>query len=68
MFGPTKTSGVAYPEDMALLQRVYDRSCQDLDILPGTREANTLAAQIMDIFASGVSDEESFLQLLKREF
>ncbi|RUW67350.1 MULTISPECIES: hypothetical protein [unclassified Mesorhizobium] len=52
------TSGIAYPDDLALLKRVYDRICQERGIGAGSAEAADLAAQAMALFNAGVFDED----------
>ncbi|WP_189362954.1 hypothetical protein [Mesorhizobium sp. M4A.F.Ca.ET.022.05.2.1] len=37
-------SGIAYPDDLALLKRVYDRICEERGLRAGSAEAEQLAA------------------------
>lgn len=50
-------SGVAYPDDLALLKRVYDYVCREQGIADGSSEAADLAARAMALFSQGVVDE-----------
>ncbi|MER9057293.1 hypothetical protein [Mesorhizobium sp. M0910] len=46
-------SGIAYPDDLALLKRVYDRICEERGIRAGSAEAEQLAGAVL--FAKGPS-------------
>ncbi|RWA58534.1 hypothetical protein [Mesorhizobium sp.] len=61
------TSGIAYPDDLALLKRVYDRICQERGIDAGSAEAADLAAQAMALFAAGVFDEDEINRSLSQD-
>ncbi len=50
-------SGVAYPDDLALLKRIYDRVCEERGIALGSPEASDLAAEAMKLFSAGIFDE-----------
>ncbi|RUX51254.1 MAG: hypothetical protein EOS58_24830 [Mesorhizobium sp.] len=58
------TSGVAYPDDLVLLKRIYDRICQERGIGTGSPEAADLAAQAMALFAAGIFDEDEISRSL----
>ncbi|MBM2713521.1 hypothetical protein JQK88_20330 [Mesorhizobium caraganae] len=57
-------SGIAYPDDLALLKRVYDRICQEKGIRAGSAEAEQLAARAMDLFGMGIFEEEALYKNL----
>lgn len=50
-------SGVAYPDDLVLLKRVYDKVCEERGIVAGSTEASDLAIEAMRLFSAGVFDE-----------
>ncbi|UVK48550.1 hypothetical protein BPNPMPFG_007941 (plasmid) [Mesorhizobium sp. AR07] len=57
-------SGIAYPDDLALLKRVYDRICQEKGIRAGSAEAEQLAARAMDLFGMGIFEEDALYKSL----
>ncbi|TPO13659.1 hypothetical protein [Mesorhizobium sp. B1-1-5] len=50
-------SGLAYPDDLALLKRIYDEVCEERGIVLGSSEASELAIEAMRLFSAGVFDE-----------
>ncbi|TPI43236.1 hypothetical protein FJW05_23070 [Mesorhizobium sp. B2-9-1] len=50
-------SGLAYPDDLALLKRIYDEVCEERGIVLGSPEASDLAIEAMRLFSAGVFDE-----------
>jgi hypothetical protein len=56
------TTGIVRPEELALLQRVFDKACQRLKHSPNDEEADAIAVDIIGTFMSGVTDEETLLQ------
>lgn len=42
---------IAYPNDLTLLKRVYDRVCMERGFHVGSPEAAELAARSMDLFS-----------------
>ncbi|MER9249955.1 hypothetical protein [Mesorhizobium sp. M0590] len=57
-------SGIAYPDDLALLKRVYDRICQEKGIRAGSAEAEQLAMRAMDLFGMGIFEEDALYKNL----
>ncbi|MBZ9840850.1 hypothetical protein [Mesorhizobium sp. CA5] len=50
-------SGLAYPDDLVLLKRIYDEVCEERGIVLGSPEASDLAIEAMRLFSAGVFDE-----------
>jgi len=46
------------PEDLDLLQRVFDATCAEAGIEKKSRQAEGLAATLLKLFQSGVRDEQ----------
>lgn len=64
--GPqASTSAIAYPDDLALLKRVYDCICQERQFSPGSPEAADLAGRAMGLFTQGVYEEEDLFERLR---
>ena len=59
-------SGIAYPSDLTLLKRVYDRVCAEQGLAEGCPEAAKLAASAMQLFARGIFEEETLYRELHR--
>ena len=59
-------SGVAYPDDLTLLKRVYDRICAERGLPHGCPEAAELAEMAMDLFRRGIFEEEALYGELSR--
>jgi hypothetical protein len=45
-------------EDMQTLRRAIDIRCKDLNIRADSSEAEMIASQLIELFQSGVTDEE----------
>lgn len=45
-------------EDMEILRRAIDVRCKDLNIRSDSLEAEMIASQLIELFQSGVTDEE----------
>lgn len=45
-------------EDMEKLRRAIDARCKDLNIRSDSFEAEMIASQLIELFQSGVTDEE----------
>ncbi len=45
-------------EDMEILRRAIDARCKDLNIRSDSSEAEMVASQLIELFQSGVTDEE----------
>ncbi|RRI05997.1 hypothetical protein EH240_05570 [Mesorhizobium tamadayense] len=58
-------SGVAYPDDLVLLKRIYDQVCEERGIVPGSSEASELAIQAMQLFSAGIFDEDTIGRSLR---
>lgn len=59
------SSGIAYPDDLALLKRVYDSVCLEKNIRQGSAEGADMAAQAMHLFSRGVFVEEILVRELR---
>lgn len=51
------SSGIGYPEDLSLLNRIFDRFCADYEIKIGGPEAEKIAQATMSLFQAGISNE-----------
>lgn len=58
-------SGVAYPDDLVLLKRIYDEVCDERGISRGSPEASELAIEAMRLFSAGIFDEDSIGRRLR---
>lgn len=58
--------GVAYPEDLQSLRRIFDDLCAENDIPRGCITAEDLAKATMVLFASGVTEEDDIRASLQR--
>ena len=58
-------SGVAYPDDLVLLKRIYDQVCQERGITVGSSEASDLAMEAMKLFSAGIFDEATIGRRLR---
>lgn len=57
------------PEHLAMLQRVFDRSCAASKISKGTPQAESLAALLFRLFQEGIRDEDKLDEkLAQKEF
>ncbi|RWM07871.1 MAG: hypothetical protein E5X80_21270 [Mesorhizobium sp.] len=59
------TSGVAYPDDLVLLKRIYDQVCEERGITRGSPEASELAIEAMRLFSAGIFDEDTIGRRLR---
>jgi hypothetical protein len=57
-------SGIAYPDDLALLKRIYDEVCEERGIVIGSSEAD-LAVEAMKLFSAGIFDERTIGRRLR---
>ncbi|RWB72950.1 MAG: hypothetical protein EOQ50_18455 [Mesorhizobium sp.] len=56
-------SGVFEPEDLDLLQRVFDQLCKERGIAQtNSEQREALASDIVSAFQNGVADEAALLQ------
>jgi len=60
-------SGIAYPDDLVLLKRLYDQICEERGIAVGSSEASDLAIEAMRLFSAGVFDEVAIGRRLREE-
>ncbi|AZO25406.1 MULTISPECIES: hypothetical protein [unclassified Mesorhizobium] len=58
-------SGVAYPDDLVLLKRIYDQVCEERGIARGSPEASELAIEAMKLFSAGIFDEDAIGRRLR---
>ncbi|TIQ34435.1 MAG: hypothetical protein E5X48_18900 [Mesorhizobium sp.] len=58
-------SGVAYPDDLVLLKRIYDQVCEERGITRGSPEASELAIEAMKLFSAGIFDEDAIGRRLR---
>ena len=54
------------PEELAMLQRVFDNTCLANRIAKKSRQAEGLAAAVIRLFQSGISDEQELERLLSK--
>lgn len=52
------------PEELVMLQRVFDELCAQRGITKSTPEAMGVAETLMDLFQSGIRTEEQLLAML----
>ena len=63
--------GIAYPEDLAFLSRVYDEACRRQGVSKHSEEGANLAHSVMALYAAGVRGERRMkmsLRVRSREF
>ncbi|TDK35189.1 hypothetical protein E2F50_13075 [Rhizobium deserti] len=53
------------PEQLRLLQRVFDRACEATGIKKNTLQAEGLAATVIKLYNSGIQDEEKLEVMLE---
>jgi len=64
---PPRFSGIFYPRDLDLLQRVFVRLCAERGIRPDDADAaETLALQLVALCNSGISEETALLAAARR--
>jgi hypothetical protein len=49
------------PEEICLLQRVFDHLCSDANLATDSHQAELLGASIIEMFQSGTRDEAALL-------
>ncbi|MCV3209988.1 hypothetical protein OHD62_19285 [Mesorhizobium sp. YC-39] len=49
------------PEEIQLLQRVFDQLCADVGLQRGSEEAELIGASLIEMFQAGVRDEARLL-------
>ncbi|WP_349434414.1 hypothetical protein [Pararhizobium sp. A13] len=49
------------PVDIDVLKRALDARCQKLSIRPESLEAEMIASQLIELFQSGVTDQEELV-------
>jgi hypothetical protein len=52
------------PEQLDMLQRVFDAACTSAHIAKNTPQAEGLAATLFHLFQSGIEDEDKLLGML----
>ena len=57
--------GVFEPEDLALLQKLFDEVCVARGYVPDSEQAEFLALLIVTLFQSGIVDETSLRKALE---
>ena len=58
--------GVAFPEDLRRLKKIYDDLCFKHQISPTSGTAEDLAKATMHVFSAGVHDEAAIRERLLR--
>ncbi|HEY6733017.1 MAG TPA: hypothetical protein VI256_04360 [Roseiarcus sp.] len=58
-------NSILYPDDLAMLQRVFDQVCADGCHETNSVEAELIAGALMNIFQNGTSDEAVLLAELR---
>ncbi|TIT77884.1 MAG: hypothetical protein E5W57_13370 [Mesorhizobium sp.] len=60
-------SGVYEPADLAMLQRVFDRLCEERRLAKKDREQREfLAMELFQVFDDGITDEADLLRALSK--
>jgi hypothetical protein len=54
-------SPALYPSDLESLKSVFSQVCQENGVQPGSPEAENIAADLVRLFQSGLSDEPILL-------
>ncbi|TGS71554.1 RNA-binding protein [Mesorhizobium sp. M3A.F.Ca.ET.174.01.1.1] len=63
----SRSSGVYEPADLALLQRVFDRLCQERRLAKKDREQREqLAAEVIHVFSEGITGEMDLWRAISR--
>lgn len=52
------------PEELAMLQRVFDRICRQRSLPKQSREAVSVAASLMALFQSGIRGEKQLIAMM----
>jgi hypothetical protein len=61
---PSRYSGMHYPIDLALLERVFDQVSKARGLARGSPEAQALAAELVRLNQQGLVEEEDLLRAL----
>lgn len=61
MRGFCASAGIAYPEDLELLQQVFDRVCVEYKVKRGSIQAELVAQTAISLFNDGVLEEAALL-------
>lgn len=65
MKGPFHSiNGIAYPEEIDLLRRVFDQFCRENGVIPGGPDAEDLSRAAMSLFTAGVVEEAHLVESL----
>ncbi|MHB2267969.1 hypothetical protein [Aliihoeflea sp. PC F10.4] len=59
--------GILDPEQIALLQEIFDLACARLDLDPKSAEAENIAQRLVATHQSGTLDRQAFLNSLDHE-
>lgn len=59
-------SSAVYPNDLVMLQRVFDRCCTDGGLTQLSMAAEFEAATLLNLFQNGVTDEDALLVEMHR--
>jgi hypothetical protein len=58
--------GILDPEQIAVLQEIFDAACARLDLDPKSPEAESVAQRLVAAHQSGTLDRKTFLDSIKR--
>ncbi|MET3596092.1 Fe-S cluster biosynthesis and repair protein YggX [Mesorhizobium shonense] len=63
----SRSSGVYWPADLDMLQRVFDRLCNERRLAKKDREQRAfLATELFQLFHDGTTDESDLLRTLSK--
>ena len=62
----SRYSGMLYPTDLELLQRVFDQISKARGLAQGSLEMEELAAEVVRLHQTGLVEEEKLLEALDR--
>ncbi len=60
----TPSASALNPEDLSMLQQVFDRICDKRGIIKHTGRASDVAGDLIDLFQHGIRNEVQLLRLL----
>lgn len=66
MAGPAFSSAALYPNDLAMLQRVFDKYCADGGLAPSSAAAEVEAMALLYLFQNGLTDEAALLAKMQQ--
>lgn len=66
MAGQSFNDAVLYPNDLALLQRVFDKCCADGGFTHTSTAAEVEAMAMLHLFQNGVTDEAALLAKMQQ--